>query len=223
MANFSCPNNGAGTWYSCAGGSRFVGCCSQDPCLYGCLAGNLAAASFNTDIAGKIPNLECDQGAKFFACTNSGFWGCCKTDACVSTGGCQVANLRPATLVSDPSATAAYSPTGVPPSFSAPSSDSRSPTALGAIIGGTVGGSVGAILIAFLAYFLIKKRRKHNGNTAAETTEAGKSPETDYSGPAELMGESLRAEGKSVLFLASHFAHCGHYSTTKLFVWILVL
>lgn len=189
MGNFSCPNANEAAWHACAGGSKFVGCCLQDPCTYGCLGLNLIAASFNTEIADDIPQLQCGTGAQFYTCTSSAFWGCCKVDACAS--GCSTSNLSPATLVSNQEAIAVYSPTGVSSSSPTASTTKKSSSSNGAIIGGAVGGAIGAVLVGILIFLLLRRRRRIKEKKAAENSYDGRAAELSAS-------KSVRAKSKAI-------------------------
>lgn len=187
MANFTCPDSDPGSWHSCADESQFVGCCTTDPCELGCSAGNLIAASFNLDLYGTIPDLECARGAQFYTCnsTTPPFWGCCKSNPC-NQNGCPDADLSAANLGINPQAPAFYSPTGTAsPSASSTPHDSHPSSA---VIGGAVGGAVGcSILLGVLVFFLCRrrKRRSHQkyGEAYAGIPEAPPAYSNEISAP----------------------------------------
>lgn len=164
MSNYSCPNANPDARQACAGGSKFVGCCMRDACNLGCDADNLIPATFNTDFAGSVPPLECeDAGAKFYSCDNTSppFLGCCKSDACSQQSGCPSDQLSGAKLGSDDAAaTAFYSPTGVASATASATSSPKKSSSNGAIIGGAVGGVVAVALVIALAFFIWRRRRR---------------------------------------------------------------
>ena len=86
----SCPLGGQ--WYVCDSGSKFVGCCSNEPCSFGCRQGNLKPASFDPAYYGTFPDLECNSG-NWYTCsgTNPPFMGCCESDPC--NRGCPTEDL----------------------------------------------------------------------------------------------------------------------------------
>lgn len=206
MANFTCPNAAPEAWRSCAGGSRFVGCCMSDPCDLGCMAGALIPASFNPDLYGKIPDLSCDQGAQFWTCahTSPPFWGCCKSNPC-SQGGCPQEDLSPANLGSNPVATAFYSPTGVPSSSASPTSAPAASHSNKTIIAAAAGGAAGGfIMIGVLVLFIWWRRRRNrqqrdqDGVIPPTETQSIPSDNNDYIDYAELSAsKSVSTKGKS--------------------------
>jgi hypothetical protein len=102
----SCPLGGQ--WYVCnsaTSSSKFVGCCTSDPCsasARGCTAGALRPASFNSSAYGTFADQECSAGL-FYTCafTKPPFLGCCKSNPC-SAGGCPTDDLAGAFLSGDP-------------------------------------------------------------------------------------------------------------------------
>jgi hypothetical protein len=102
----SCPLGGQ--WYVCGSPtsvSKFVGCCTSDPCLetaFGCTAGALRPASFNASAYGTFADQECSAGL-FYTCadTEPPFLGCCKSNPC-QQGGCPREDLAGAFLSGDP-------------------------------------------------------------------------------------------------------------------------
>lgn len=107
-ANITCPTGTS--YFACADGSRFVGCCrtGSSPCAAtGCAAGDLFPAAFDPNQYGNIGDQQCDSG-HFYTCktTDPTFWGCCKTDPCAA-GGCRARQLG-SSLATESSLTAAY-------------------------------------------------------------------------------------------------------------------
>ncbi|KAK8220919.1 hypothetical protein IWZ01DRAFT_22980 [Phyllosticta capitalensis] len=163
---FACPDGGE--WYSCGNGTRFVGCCTKDPCNdVGCGDGTLKKATFDTSRYGEFADAECSSG-EFYTCTGTtpAFWGCCKTKACNGTG-CPQDQLAAAYLGSNAAEVSAYSPTGGPsttststPSASTSASSSDDNHGTGTIIGAAVGGAIaGALILGTLIFFCLRHRR----------------------------------------------------------------
>ncbi|KAF1999701.1 hypothetical protein P154DRAFT_576620 [Amniculicola lignicola CBS 123094] len=126
----TCPSGG--TWYSCASGSHFVGCCVIDPCSNGCSQGNIRTVSFDGAYYGTFPDASCGSGSDFYTCASEGktFWGCCKSNPCSQGLQCPNGDLVPA-FIDRPEQLSAYSPTGGISSTSTsspPSSSSYSST-----------------------------------------------------------------------------------------------
>ncbi len=97
---FSCPSGG--TWYACELGTKFVGCCNNEPCSLGCEAGNLGPASFYQSQYGKFPDPICDRGSYPYTCAYSSppFLDCCKSNPC--NGGCLDGDLTSMYLSDEP-------------------------------------------------------------------------------------------------------------------------
>ncbi|KAF2471829.1 uncharacterized protein BDR25DRAFT_313706 [Lindgomyces ingoldianus] len=95
----TCPSGGM--WYSCASGSRFVGCCVSDPCSNGCSQGNIRTPCSLTSLTHQA---QCASGSKTF-------WGCCKSNPCNQGLQCPSGDLVPA-FIDRPEQLSAYSPTG---------------------------------------------------------------------------------------------------------------
>ncbi|KAL6712469.1 hypothetical protein ACN47E_000346 [Coniothyrium glycines] len=106
---FRCPSGG--TWWACASGTGFVGCCARDPCSITCAAGSLYPAGFDPAAYEKFPDATCGSSSRFYTCTaGNTFLGCCKSNPC-SSRGCPVGSLEPAFLASRPDLIEAYSAT----------------------------------------------------------------------------------------------------------------
>lgn len=56
-----------GSFYACADGSRFVGCCRSNPCTNGCATGNIEPSSFDAAQYGQFPDLQCNAGL-YYTC-----------------------------------------------------------------------------------------------------------------------------------------------------------
>jgi hypothetical protein len=103
----TCRRDGS-KWYACAGASDFAGCCKLDPCKYGCPDEYLGVAMVSSETYGKYPDLSCGVAADFYSCSSGlevasqefGFWGCCKTQACINRG-CPASDLRTAYMNRD--------------------------------------------------------------------------------------------------------------------------
>lgn len=173
-ANFTCPLGG--NWYACASDSvsKFVGCCTSDPCTNGCFQGNTFSAGLNPTIYGKLPDASCEIGSSFYTCTSGiTFWGCCKTNPCANNSTCAGGDLTPA-FMARPEQFSAYvtastssSPTASATASNSPSNSDES-SSNGAIIGGAVGGGIGgALIIGALIWFLCRRRKQRNQQYAA--------------------------------------------------------
>ena len=118
--NPSCPRGG--TWYACASGSNFVGCCNSEPCGNGCPDGNLAPASFDPNYYGQFPDQQCSSGSRWYTClkTSPPFLGCCKSNPCAS--GCPAGDVTAAFLSSNPKLAASFLPSSASSTASGTSS-----------------------------------------------------------------------------------------------------
>jgi hypothetical protein len=104
--------------YSCSV-SKFVGCCTSDPCSQGCPKDDVRPGSFDRNIYGRFSNANCSQADIFYTCTGDGlqghspFWGCCLSVPCGDNPTCPDADLLPAILDMDNVAQVEdYRPTG---------------------------------------------------------------------------------------------------------------
>lgn len=207
--NMSCPSGGE--FYACNGGSRFVGCCTSDPCgTNGCAAGALASTSFDPAQYGTaaLPDQQCSAGS-FYTCayTDPPFWGCCGSSACTG-GGCPAGGLAGAFLSNNPATAEPFlqlnetyegsltaSPTPVPPTdpSSVPEPESSSNT--GAIAGGVVGGIVVVAAIAFGLFWLLRRRKQRSGTGQRNVPSHDIQPEEGQSSPRQpLQTEMVEME-----------------------------
>ncbi|KAI0402227.1 hypothetical protein F4802DRAFT_381676 [Xylaria palmicola] len=197
----TCPVNG--TFYICQDAStRFVGCCSVDPCTPEqdgrCPAANLYNASFSASSGVAFLPQNCaapyDSGS-WYTCTFSvpPFLGCCTRNPC--NDGCPADHLVPAALSEDPDNAAQFllpnetaststspgpsSSTGATPSPSSttpadPGAGASSGMRIGIIVGTSLAGVL--ILLAVIAGYLWLKRREE-----ARQAYAGDSDDFDMS------------------------------------------
>jgi hypothetical protein len=149
--------------YACSSGSKFVGCCTSDPCSTGCAQGNIRQAGFNESSYGKFPDASCGVASNFYTCTaGQTFWGCCKSVPCSETPTCPDGGLVPA-FMDRPEQIEFYAT-----SQTAGSSNSKSK---GAVIGGAVGGALGGALIIGLIVFFFCRRKRSKQIARGETVE----------------------------------------------------
>lgn len=203
----TCPNNAK--FYACAktSKSKFVGCCSIDPCELstGCTTTQLQPVSFNASSYGTDsfpPDPDCGASDIFpYTCVQAPntFWGCCKSNPCQNTPpSCKSGDLVPASLKTDMQFDA-Y--TG---SSNSDSSSDKGHVSTGIIAGATVGGVVAvAAIIAILIFFLCKKKRKNKDKESnpysttsptagdASTTPGGFADKTGFRGSTMTEGNPL--------------------------------
>ncbi|KAH9868268.1 hypothetical protein J1614_007340 [Plenodomus biglobosus] len=181
-----CPVGG--TWWACGYGTKFVGCCTKDPCTINCAQGNLYPGAFDPAAYGTFPDLTCGAGSQFYTCTAlDTFWGCCKTNPC-SQGGCPNGHLEPAfinredqliayhatdasTTLSTATQTATSRPSTIPAN-TAGTPNSKDDKHVAAIAGGTAGGvfvlTATAGLLIYYTCFIRKSRKAHAERLAAQ-------------------------------------------------------
>lgn len=138
--------------YACKAGSRFVGCCTEDPCTKGCGQGNIRAGGFNVSSFGNFPDASCGSASDFFTCTaGPSFWGCCKSNPCAATppATCPQGDLVPA-FMERPEQFAAYVPVVTP----------QKNSHHGAAIGGGIGAGVAASIIGMLIALYCRKKKR---------------------------------------------------------------
>ncbi|OAL57014.1 hypothetical protein IQ07DRAFT_582281 [Pyrenochaeta sp. DS3sAY3a] len=198
--DFHCPLGGK--WYACSTGSKFVGCCTSDPCgSTGCVQGNVRSGGYNISHYGEWPDASCGAASDFYSCSaGDTFWGCCKSNPCAATPAatCPQGDLVPAFL-ERPEQFSVYASASSTPT---PEANSKSNT--GAIAGGVVGGVAGLAIIGALIFFLLRrqKRNKHEDHSEAaaaaqpmmnnekpderhSTQYGGLSPPPTYSAPTQ--------------------------------------
>lgn len=195
LFNPQCPNNAK--WYACPKTSRtkFVGCCSIDPCNLdkGCSANNLQPVSFNATVLNTPdypPKPSCGASTITpYSCSGpngSTFWGCCRSDPCQDTTRpptCSSNDLTQSFLETDHqfegySATPQSSSSGGSSSSgnngnhngnTNQSSTSEYHVSKRVIAGATVGGVVAlAIIVAVLIFCLKKKRGGKDSKKSSE-------------------------------------------------------
>jgi hypothetical protein len=188
---FSPSCSSGGEWYACSSGSKFLGCCTTNPCASGCAQGNLRNVTFLPSEYGTFPDASCGGSSDFFSCLSGDktFWGCCKSDPCANNQTCPAGDLVPA-FMERPEQYSGY--------LSDPSTADhghRSETQdTGTIIGGAVGGGLGlAIVIAALLLLLChrnKQNRQHEDSTEGGHTCFSPVGESyQYQAPAQVNGE----------------------------------
>lgn len=173
----SCPLGGQ--WYVCETGSRFVGCCGNDPCNFGCKQGDLKPASFNPALHGLFPDLLCSAAA-FYTCnaTSPPFMGCCKSNPCRGGRGCPTLDLAAAYLSTneaeacqfydrgcspDSPSTTPSIPTSTPSASSSttvPQAAASRKSSTGPIVGGVVGGVLGLTMVMILLFYCYRHSAK---------------------------------------------------------------
>ncbi|KAL1646081.1 hypothetical protein SLS58_003501 [Diplodia intermedia] len=200
-----------GTWYSCGAGSRFVGCCTSDPCnSRGCSDGNLRAASFNASAYSDFPDAECDSG-RFWTCasTDPPFLGCCKVDACQAEGnaGCPDEDLTAAHLPNNDALASAYSPTGGPSSTATATASatgsSESSDGSSASTAGIVGGVIGAVVVLLFVIGALLWRRRSKKKKAAAAAAAASLNGDEGRTVSELAGAGV-GQGKGSPLAGQH-------------------
>jgi len=142
-------------WYACDKGSRFVGCCTTDPCSKGCAQGNIRPGAYNITHYGEWPDASCGTASTFYSCSaGPSFWGCCKSNPCAATPPaiCPQEDLVPA-FMDRPEQFEAYVDASSTP-------DTSSKSHIGAIVGGVVGGVFVIGIIGAIIMFVLRRRRK---------------------------------------------------------------
>jgi len=193
-----CPQGGS--WFACPSGSRFLGCCTSNPCQNGCLDGNLKPASFNGTDIGQFADQECVAG-QFYTCekTNPPFLGCCKSNPC-QAGQCPQTDLTAAFLSNDPAEAADFLPNAasatavtlsvtegssitvataaLAPTSSSPSAHTR--VSNGAIIGIALGGFVFCVCLLAISMFLFARRSRVRQPSVNEKKQNAAEIPNDY-------------------------------------------
>jgi hypothetical protein len=198
--------------YACETGTKFVGCCTADPCKNGCFGDILRPAGRSTSLANLSPGGSCGGQTPMWTCEMAPtFWGCCNEDPCMNNSTCPPGKLEPAfwdrpdqyyyfhdlnvalsSSVPDPTAFSTASstpnslPTSTPPSTAAPS-PSKVP---GTVIGGAVGGSLAFLLIIAAVVFFLCRGRRNKKNTESEAANTLALPKAELASPTTSAGLS---------------------------------
>jgi hypothetical protein len=199
--------------YACETGTKFVGCCTADPCINGCFGDILRPAGRSTSLANLSPGGSCGGQTPMWTCEMAPtFWGCCNEDPCTNNSTCPPGKLEPAfwdrpdqyyyfhdlnvALSSTvPEATAFSTASSVPsssPTSTSPPTVAPSPRRVsGAVIGGAVGGSLAFLLvIAAVVFLMCRKWRNKKKSTGTEATESSVIPKTELASPTTSAGFS---------------------------------
>lgn len=202
------------TRYVCETGTKFLGCCTADPCRGSCFGDILRPAGRVSSLSNLSPGGSCGGQTPMWTCDAAPtFWGCCNEDPCMNNSTCPEGELEPAfwdrpdqyyyfhdlnvaLSSSIPSATAF----AIPSSTSTVASSTPTATATaasssngvsGAIIGGAVGGSVAfLIIIAAVVFYLCRLRRNKKASTEAGTANNWVIPNAEVASPATSTGFS---------------------------------
>lgn len=196
-----CPSGGN---YHACDSTRFLGCCTFDPCVASGSCNGDALKPMSFDKALYPPPFKdqmCSTGA-WYSCkyTSPPFMGCCKSNPCQTTLGCPDGDLVEASLSSNAyyaapwlsaatldSATTTSSAAQASNSSAATSASSGHKVSGGAIAGAAIG--VAALVIFLIAALCLYRRRKAiaKGSTGNETKSFIEPPSTrTYTSPSEV-------------------------------------
>lgn len=85
-----------GEWYVCAKESKFVGCCSVNPCKDGCPPHAVSPMSSDGGSYDKLQDVSCGTTNFWICASGRKFMGCCKSNPCDQGGLCPIGDLQPA-------------------------------------------------------------------------------------------------------------------------------
>lgn len=176
--------------YVCQTRTKFIGCCTSDPCGTGCFGDRLRPAGVSTAIYNQYPGGSCGGSTLFWTClAEPTFWGCCNSNPCQNNSTCAVGQLEPTFMTRDdqieyfgalnvllsstlPSATSSPSVSATASLISAPSSSDTSAKISGAVIGGAIGGSIALLgIIGMVILFLCRRKRHKQKSNDSDTGE----------------------------------------------------
>lgn len=190
-------------WYACQTGSRFVGCCRNNPCSRGCPPRSLAPASLDPTQQSRLKDQSCPTGSRWYTCaaTDPPFVGCCELNPC-ALGSCPQAALAAGYLSPNPNIAASILGNGTSDS----SSDSGPNVA--AIVGGVVGGGVFLLLLSGLLFAWWWWRRRQRIRRAAAHSDVAATDLTSADfGNKPSPGSGMNYSGKLTAGRLSSPAH----------------
>lgn len=169
------PVCSSGGDYHACDSTRFVGCCTIDPCASGsCDDDHLKSMSFDSHLySTAFKDQACSIGG-WYTCnsTNPPFVGCCKSNPCATKSGCPAGDLVEGSLSSNsydaaPWLSAATLDAATTTSSVAPVSSLSDATTASSghkmLSGGAIAGvavSIGTLVVLLIAAFLLYRRRK---------------------------------------------------------------
>lgn len=196
--------------YACETGSKFVGCCTADPCEHSCFGGSLKPAGRSSSLNNLSPGGSCGGTTPMWTCAAAPtFWGCCNEDPCMNNSTCPPGKLEPAfwdrpdqyyyfhdlniALSSNvPEPTAFPTPSNMPSNRPTATAGASPSSVSGAVIGGAVGGSLAFLIIVAAVVFCLCRRRRNRKKKDTETESESTSviPKAELASPSGSTGFS---------------------------------
>ena len=174
MSDFglSCPYGG--TFYICKDAkSKFLGCCTEDPCVDGtgyCPQSALRYSSYSQDSYRSIPPENCvapHNESTWYTCSGAvpPFMGCCASNPCTEDG-CPVEDLLAARVDDDPTNAAPFLSSTSTSDASSGDGDSGG-LSTGAIVGIAIGSALAVLIVVGILFFIYKRREKRRRDELA--------------------------------------------------------
>lgn len=169
----SCPYGG--TFYICKEAkSKFLGCCTEDPCVDGtgyCPQSALRYSSYSQDSYRSIPPENCvapHNESTWYTCSAAvpPFMGCCASNPCTNDG-CPVEDLLAARVDDDPTNAAPFLTSTSTSDASSSNGSGSGGLSTGAIVGIAIGSAVAVLIVVGILFFIYRRRAKRRRNELA--------------------------------------------------------
>lgn len=198
MSDFglSCPYGG--TFYICKDAeSKFLGCCTEDPCVDGtgyCPQSALRYSSYSQDSYRSIPPENCvapHNESTWYTCSSAvpPFMGCCASNPCTNDG-CPVEDLLAARVDDDPTNAAPFL-TSTSTSDASSGGSGSGGLSTGAIVGIAIGSALAVLIVVGILFFIYKRREKRRRDELAAKVQPNADGTPDVYMPSPYQGKLI--------------------------------
>lgn len=193
----SCPDGGS--FYICKEAkSRFIGCCTENPCTDGtgdCPQSALRYSSFNKDAYRDVPQESCaapHNESTWYTCTGISppFMGCCASNPCANEG-CPAKDLLAARLSDEPTNAAPFLTSTSTADASSSSDNSSRGLSTGAIVGIAIGSALAVLIVVGILFFMYRRREKRRRDELAAKVQPNADGTPGIYMPSPYQGESM--------------------------------
>lgn len=192
----SCPQGGQ--FYICKEAtSKFLGCCTEDPCADGtglCPQDALRYSSISQESYRKIRAQNCAaprNESTWYTCSEltSPFMGCCASNPCANDG-CPLEDLLAARISDDPTNAAPFLTSASTSDASSGSSGSGG-LSTGAIVGIAIGSAAAVLVVVGILFFCYRRREKKKRDELAAKVQPNADGTPGVYIPSPYQGQSI--------------------------------